>query len=94
MMKHSLTVGILALMLASCAFESGVMDMGGGTYFLSRQAATGFTGLGTLPVEARQEATAHCSAQDKTTVVTEEVQSPPPYILGNFPRVDLTFRCE
>lgn len=88
-------VALLALAsLCACAAQSGVVDMGGGTYFVSRQAATGFPGMGNLRAEALQEAATTCRAQGKAVVVTEEHQTDPPYLLGNYPRIDLTFRCE
>jgi hypothetical protein len=39
---------ILFLFLTSCAQNSGIIPMGADTYMVSRQAATGFTGMGTL----------------------------------------------
>ena len=44
------------LLVSACASNSGVVGMGNDTYFVSRQAATGFAGMGTLKAEALQEA--------------------------------------
>ena len=41
-----------------------------------------------------QEAAQTCDAQDKAVEVTEETRSSQAFIPGNFPRVELTFRCE
>jgi hypothetical protein len=50
--------------------------------------------MGNLRADALRDAAAHCRAQGKAVTVVEERQSDPPYILGNYPRIDLTFRCE
>lgn len=42
--------------LASCASNSGVVPMGPDTYFVSKHAATGFTGMGSLKGDAIGEA--------------------------------------
>lgn len=83
---------VLAL-LSSCASNSGVVQMGSDTYFISKQAATGFTGLGTLRGDAMREAYGQCSKAGKSVEVTDTSESKPPYLLGNFPRIDITFRC-
>ncbi|MGV8893260.1 MAG: hypothetical protein ACOH2K_10045 [Burkholderiaceae bacterium] len=38
--------------LSGCAANSGIIAMGQDIYFVLRQAATGFTGMGTLKAEA------------------------------------------
>jgi hypothetical protein len=83
-----------AVLAAGCAAQSGVVDMGAGNYFVSRQAATGFPGMGNLRAEALREAADTCRAQNKAIAIVEEHQTQPPYLLGNYPRIDLTFRCE
>jgi len=80
-------------LLAGCASNSGVVPMGSGTYMISRQAATGFTGLGNLKAEALREANAFCEEQGKTFELLDSRQSEPPYVLGNYPRVEIEFRC-
>ena len=51
----TLVVGMA--LLIGCAANSGVVPIGNDTFFVSRQAATGFTGLGTLKAEAMREGT-------------------------------------
>lgn len=92
-MRKMICMAVL-LSLASCAANSGVIDLGADKYFLSRQAGTGFDGMGTLHADALREATTFCGARKQALSITKDDQSQPPYILGNFPRVDLTFRCE
>lgn len=91
---HRIIAIAAAALAAGCATQSGVVDMGAGTYFVSHQGASSFSGMGNLRAEALQDAADHCRAQGKAVAIVSERQSDPPYILGNFPRIDLTFRCE
>lgn len=67
--------------------------MGRGLLSITKQQATGFPGLGNLKAEAYQEAAAHCGMQKKDFEVVGYEETKGPYILGNYPRVDLSFRC-
>ena len=82
-----------ALLVAACAVNSGVVSTGANTFMVSRQAATGFSGLGALKAEALREANKHCDDMGKTMEVISSEESKPPYIAGNFPRVEVHFRC-
>ncbi len=84
---------IAALALAGCAANSGVVPSGPDSFLVSRQAATGFSGLGTLKADAMKEAGQYCAARGKTLQVTRATESQPPYILGNFPKADVEFTC-
>jgi hypothetical protein len=53
-MKYILIVICIALF--GCASNSGVVPMGNDTYMVSRQAASGFSGMGTLKADAIKEA--------------------------------------
>lgn len=81
------------LLVAGCASSSGVVPMGRGLLSITKQQGTGFPGLGNLKAEVYQEAAAHCSVQKKDFEVVDYSETKPPYILGNYPRVDLSFRC-
>jgi hypothetical protein len=61
---------------------------------ISKQAATGFSGIGNMKAEVIQEATQHCTAAGKKASITKYTESPPPYIFGNYPRVELEFTCQ
>lgn len=84
---------ILALAIVGCASNSGVVPIGPDTYMVSRQAATGFTGAGTLKADAFREANEFCISQKKSIRVTNSNESHPPYIVGNFPRAEVQFMC-
>jgi len=86
----------LAIPMASCASNSGVVPNGQGSYVVTKQAATGFPGLGNLKAEALQEANGYCLSQQgqgHELIVTHTTETQPPYVLGNYPRVELEFRC-
>ncbi len=75
--------------LAGCAANSGVIPIGKDMFTVSRQAATG----GTLKAEAIGEANQFCGAQKKTIEVVSAVEAKPPYILGNYPKAEVQFKC-
>lgn len=91
--KLKKTVLIAAVLLTGCAANSGVIAMGPDTYFVSRQAATGFSGMGNLKAEAIGEASQFCGAKGKTLQVISQKDAEPPFILGNFPKTEMQFKC-
>ena len=60
---------------------------------VSRQAATGFSGSGTLKAEAFQEASQYCEKLGKSLQVVSTHEASPPYILANFPKAEIQFMC-
>jgi len=60
---------------------------------VSRQAATGFSGSGTLKAEAFQEANQYCLNQQKKLQVISSQEAQPPYIFGNYPKAEVQFMC-
>ncbi|MGV8891697.1 MAG: hypothetical protein ACOH2K_01855 [Burkholderiaceae bacterium] len=91
-MKTIMMIAALSA-LVGCASNSGVVAMGSDTYFVSRQAATGFSGMGTLKAEAIGEAGQFCGAKGRSMEMVSENDAQPPYILGNFPKTEIIFRC-
>ena len=77
-------LALLIVCAVGCASNSGVVPMGSDSYMVSRQAATGFTGMGTLKAEAMKEAYEQCQKTGKSVQVLEAVDAKPPYIFGNF----------
>ena len=90
-MKYVLLMSLLVI--SGCASNSGVVPIGPDTFMVSRQAATGFSGLGTLKADAFQEANQYCISQGKNIRVVNTNESSPPYVLGNFPRAEVQFMC-
>ncbi|WP_374571359.1 SHOCT domain-containing protein [Acinetobacter sp.] len=62
-------------------------------YRIFRQAATGFVSLATVRANAEQASIAFCERKDRVMHGLTETAAKPPYILGNFPRIELVFEC-
>jgi len=62
-------------------------------YRVYQRAATGFTSIEALREELEARATTFCERQGKAMIVLGERISQPPYILGNFPRMEIVFAC-
>jgi hypothetical protein len=84
---------LLAATLAGCASHSGVVPNGEGGYSISKQAATGFPGLGNIKADLMQEANQYCLSQGREFLLTNSTETQPPYLLGNYPRAEINFRC-
>jgi hypothetical protein len=84
---------LLAIILAGCALNSGVVPIGKDTFMVSRQAAAGFSGSGTLKAEAFKEANQYCLSQNKVLQIVNTTEAQPPYVLGNFPKAEVQFMC-
>lgn len=57
------------------------------------RASTGFVPIQTIRQEAVQRASEFCQQQGKAMVLLGEKISQPPYILGNWPRIEIVFAC-
>ena len=79
----------LVILVTGCASNSGVVPIGPDTFMVSRQAATGFSGSGTLKAEAFQEANQYCLSQKKKLQVVHTAEAQPPYVLV----ISLRQRC-
>ncbi|HHT9145480.1 MAG TPA: SHOCT domain-containing protein [Candidatus Wunengus sp. YC61] len=84
---------LVCLGLCGCAVNSGVIKIGKDTYKVSHQAATGFVGGSGLKDAALLEASEFCASQGKSMKVLLVGGNHPPYILGNFPKVEVQFMC-
>jgi hypothetical protein len=92
MLKLVIATGTL-LALIGCASHTGVVQMGKDTFLIAKQQATGFPGLGNLKAEIIAEGSAHCRAMNKEFQIVSTNETKPPYILGNYPRSEITFMC-
>jgi hypothetical protein len=82
-----------AIMLAGCASHTGVTPNGRDGYLIAKQAATGFPGLGNLKAEAMSEANDYCRSQGRDFQIVSAKETQPPYVMGNYPRTEIEFRC-
>lgn len=92
-MKTIFSVFFTAAALAGCASQSGVVPNGQGGYVIAKQAATGFPGIGNLKTDAMAEAGQYCAAQGREFVLTNAKETQPPYVMGNYPRAEIEFKC-
>ncbi len=63
------------------------------SYRLFQQGATGFVSMQSVRAAVEERAIAHCDRKGKVMHGLEEKASKPPYILGNFPKLELVFEC-
>ena len=86
-------LAVLAILQGCSPSNPGVARLGNNQYILTRQAASGFHGLGAVKIDALREAENHCMVLGQTLLVTDTLGSRPPYLLGNLPRTEITFSC-
>lgn len=84
---------LLGLSLGGCAANSGVVSTGSGAYKVSRHAANGYSHPGVLRASAEHEAQEYCVKQHQVAVIFSVQESPPPFIFGDYPTVDVRFFC-
>jgi hypothetical protein len=65
----------------------------GEQYRVFHQASTGFSGTGGIRRNAINRATSFCKQKEKQMMTVSEHTAAPPYILGNFPRIEIVFIC-
>ena len=63
------------------------------SYRVFQQGATGFVSLQSVRSGVEELATTHCDRKGKAMHGLAETAAKPPYILGNFPRVEFVFEC-
>src|SRR5271168_38092 len=60
-------------------------------YRVFQEGSSGFVSIQSVRSDAEQRATAFCDGTGKTMLSLRETTAKPPYILGNFPRVEIIF---
>ena len=81
------------LLLVACASHTGIVPMGKDTYMIAKQQGTGFPGLGSMKGEIITEGNNYCRSQNKEFQIVSTNETQPPYVLGNYPRSEITFMC-
>lgn len=73
-----------AVMLAGCAANSGIVELGGNQFILARQAATRFTSTSALQAVVMRDAALHFKAMGKSfKVLSEDRTTGAPIGTGN-----------
>ena len=81
------------MFLSGCASHTGVVPIGQDKFMIAKQQATGFPGLGNMKAEIIAEASRHCASKGKEVEIESVQETQPPYILGNYPRSEIQFKC-
>jgi len=92
------STGILRYSESKSKFRNGPVLMSNNypasnIYRVYQRGSTGFSSIAGLREELEARAATFCERQGKGMVVLGEKISPPPYILGNFPRIEIVFAC-
>jgi hypothetical protein len=72
---------------------TGTPTPGNEAYRVFVQGATGFVSTGSVRDDAEQRAKDFCDRKGKAVESLSETTADPPYILGNFPRIEIVFDC-
>ena len=83
---------------AGAVYKGEFVTTGSGTpgadaYRVFVQGATGFVSIQSVRDDAEQRAKEFCGRKKQTMESLAETTAKPPYILGNFPRVEIVFDC-
>jgi hypothetical protein len=81
------------LFLTACGTNTGVIPLGNDTYKIFKQGSTGFVGSDKIKSDVTLEASKYCADKGKSLQVVSVIEGSPPYILGNFPKAEIQFRC-
>lgn len=69
-------------------------EISGEKYRIFHQASSGFSGTSGIRSSAEKRANDFCNKKNKEMLKISEHTAKPPYVLGNFPRIEIIFVCE
>ena len=92
-MKKSIII-CLCLLTVACGKNSGITPMADDVLFATRQAASGFSGVGTIKADLLDDARIHCQKSSEKVEIIRIWNNEGPFIMGNFPRAEIEFRCK
>lgn len=87
-----LTVAALAMCVAGCVSNPGVIADGPDAYRIMAVGSTGFTSSGSMQAKVYEQATAYCAGKGLTmeTINMDSKQARP---MGGYPEATLRFKC-
>ena len=91
-MRALIAVAALSLLIG-CATQTPVQTLAGDVLTVSRQGATGAASQSDLRGATMNDARAYCEGRNQRFELVELIEARPPYILGNFPKAEVRFRC-
>jgi len=81
--------------LAACATTTtGPTPVGDDKYVMSRQEGAFPSGSEPLLQEVLEQASRFCDSLEKELELVDSKENPGPYIMGNYPKATITFKCE
>jgi hypothetical protein len=83
----------LSLVVSACSDNSGISPAGIEPYVVSHEAPTSSFGADKLKEDALHEAEQRCHAEGKKLRLVRITEAQPPFILGNFPKIEIKFIC-
>lgn len=86
-------VALASLIVAGCATNSGVQPFSGDVLTITKQAASGFASASDLRGATINDARTYCDGLGRRFAMVEVIEAQPPFILGNFPKAEVRFRC-
>jgi hypothetical protein len=63
-------------------------------FYATRQASSGFSGVGTIKAKLLKDARIHCEKSSQKVEIIRLWNNEGPFIFGNFPRAEIEFRCK
>ena len=91
-MRALINALLITGLAAGCASSPAVVQSGPGTYSLSKEAATGASGLAKLKADAVQEAGQYCTKNGREAVLVAATEERTDYMLS-YSTAHIDFRC-
>jgi hypothetical protein len=89
-----ITIVITILLLVGCATTTiGPTPAGEKKYVMSRSEGAFPSGDEPLLQEVLEQADRFCKSLNKKMELLDSKENPGPYILGNYPKATITFKC-
>jgi hypothetical protein len=87
-------LGLMAILITGCATTTtGPTPAGENKYVMSRQEGAFPSGSEPLLQEVLEQGDRFCRSLDKKLELLESHENPGPYIMGNYPKATITFKC-
>jgi len=84
----------LPFLLTGCATTTtGPTPVGENKYVMSRQEGAFPSGSEPLLQEVLEQASNFCKSLNKNMELLDSKENPGPYIMGNYPKATITFKC-
>lgn len=85
---------VLPFLLMGCATTTtGPTPVGENKYVMSRQEGAFPSGSEPLLQEVLEQANNFCKSLGKNMELIDSKENPGPYIMGNYPKATITFKC-